>query len=626
MAALTFLEAFNAKDMRLIDVSRSFVPSQHFHDLAGNWNCLLIGPRGSGKTTYLKMIDIRALRAWNHPEANDYRAAIRYTGIYVPSDIAWGAMVEALGNNRLKPECHKVVAEAAFCTNVLMAAVDAMEAKFRIGTNDASLEYGVRWLQGNDFETGIRAIALAWKLQIEAISFTSLRTALGQRLLDISAQAAEISAVAEHTLKDIYEKIPYASLRFDSALTFALDELDRRADDADAKWALLLDEFEIAPPQIHQLVVASLRSANRKLFYKIALAPCGPNVGDNITSSAPPSDGNDFREVYLWYGDKKGALAFCTQLFNARFSNHPALCGKTPAEGLGKSLYVESTDDQRPSTPTGKWAQRWEQEFIELHAKDESFRKFLAEKEIDPQNLDSSSSLVRKIAPIVAFRNAHLRSNDSMARKGRKKLFFAYTGWEAVAAITEGNPRWFIGVLNMIVSRIQSGGKLPVPQSTQHDQVCNASEHFCSMLRTAAHESALGLGTRQPVFSLLEKIGRYFNARIVNKDFIEEIPLSFEVDNKVDDDVENALRIAFNLGAIVCLSDSDGYGGFKSLRGKRFRLAYLLAPEFKLPLRSTKHVVLSSILSEPLNDSLRRGRLKRKDQKDIFLGAQGNLW
>jgi hypothetical protein len=73
--------------------------------------------------------------------------------------------------------------------------------------------------------------------------------------------------------------------------------------------------------------------------------------------------------------------------------------------------------------------------------------------------------------------------------------------------------------------------------------------------------------------------------------------MSFIVDDDVDEDTESCLRIAINHGAIVCYQPTDGIGGFDTLHGKRFRLSYLLAPCFKLPVRKSKPINLSRILN-----------------------------
>ena len=100
------------------------------------------------------------------------------------------------------------------------------------------------------------------------------------------------------------------------------------------------------------------------------------------------------------------------------------------------------------------------------------------------------------------------------------------------------------------------------------------------------------------MFGLLQKVGEYFHNRLVVDKFIEDPPMSFTVDDAVSQHEEIALQGAMNLGAIVCYESVDGIGGYKSLKGKRFRLAYILAPEFKLPLRKSKAINLSTILNQ----------------------------
>lgn len=592
--AISVFEAFNAKLMHSVDVADSFVPTDKFRELAGTWHALLIGPRGSGKTTYLRMLELKALRAWRHQDADDYRGGINYTGIFVPADIAWGSMVDALGGGRLRVDCFNAVAYTAYSTNVLLSAVSAMEDRVRIAPDMPYGNYRFAEIAPQALEQVLREITGAWKLSGTSLSFSGLRAALGLRLLEIKSIALEISAIENHSLGDVYRLLEYSTIDLNEALTFALTRLDESISDRDGKWALLLDEFEIAPESLQNQVLANLRSSNTKLIYKIALAPCGPHTNASLATLAPPSGGNDYRQIELWYRDKNSAMAFCSQVFTARMGRFPLFRGKSPEEAFGSTQYYDI--DTEGSKGSKEWSARWGNEFVELAEKDETFSEYLKTKNIDVNRLDSSLSVVRKIAPLVAFRNAHRRTLTS-TRKGRKKLFFAYTGWEALAAISEGNPRWLIGMLNIIASQLRNATKLPVSTSIQHDQIEAATEQFAAMLHTAATEHAVGISTRVPIFGLLEDIGRYFNRRLVDEPFIEEPPLSFDVDDGVDDDTENALRIAFNHGAIVCMTESDEMGGYRTLKGKRFRLAYQLAPKFSLPLRSTKVLALTSILS-----------------------------
>jgi len=173
-----------------------------------------------------------------------------------------------------------------------------------------------------------------------------------------------------------------------------------------------------------------------------------------------------------------------------------------------------------------------------------------------------------------------------------------YAGWESLSAISEGNPRWLIGLITRILSQADLK-RLPVPVPRQTEGVLWNCQRYSEMLQSLASEQFHSIKTSASVFQVLEKIGDYFHDRLVTADFVEDPPLSFIVDNDVDDDVENALRIAMNHGAIVCFESPATVGGYRSLRGKRFRLTYLLAPIFKLPMRKSKPVSLSAILNPP---------------------------
>ncbi|TOQ08493.1 ORC-CDC6 family AAA ATPase, partial [Vibrio parahaemolyticus] len=64
----------------------------------------------------------------------------------------------------------------------------------------------------------------------------------------------------------------------------------------------------------------------------------------------------------------------------------------------------------------------------------------------------------------------------------------------------------------------------------------------------------------------------------------------------VTPDVESALMIAWNYGAIVSIDSDNTFGTYDSLKGMRFRLSYLLSPKFKLNLTTGGAISLSSIL------------------------------
>jgi len=98
------------------------------------------------------------------------------------------------------------------------------------------------------------------------------------------------------------------------------------------------------------------------------------------------------------------------------------------------------------------------------------------------------------------------------------------------------------------------------------------------------------------VVNLLRKIARYFHADAVRGEFQAAPVGSFTIDAKTPEAILKALGQALNAGAIIYIPDDEGKVILTSLRGKKFRLSYLLAPLYGFPIRLGRDIALSRIL------------------------------
>lgn len=606
MAALSFLAPFNAKVMSHIEIADSFVISPKFRELAGSWNSLLVGPRGSGKTTLLRMLSLDGLRAWKGDEANLFRSEINYTGVYIPSDIAWGEMIKALSNNQEDQNHIDLIAESAFLTNVLLSIASAMQARLaQDAMPDRHNDFRRATISQEALEGLVLHISNIWKIAPKTASFKAVHQALSARLLEIRQQSRLLSGGHSLTTQELNRSMPYLGLPLVESVNLAISEFNIIACEPDSMWALLLDEFEVAPKNLQRVVLSALRASGQsKLIFKVALAPCGPHTILDLNTDNPPTIGHDYKQTSLWYADKAEAEKFCEDVFTKKIADNQLLSGKSANTIFGQSTYAIIDEDEKEIIPNQPMkAKQWEKDFESLATKDTSFKSFLEAKNIEPSNLDGSSNamngnVIRKIAPIVAFRNAYKKTDphSNGKKRGRKPFNSAYAGWSAIAAISEGNPRWLIGMLTRIFSEVKNEGQLPIKPPSQTPHVMNASQTFVDILKTAAVNQFPHLQTSNSVYRLLNDIGTYFHKRIIFDDFKEDPPLSFIVDSDIDGDTENCLRIALNHGAIICYEPTDALGGYRTLVNKRFRLSYLLSPIMKLPVRKSKPVHLKSIL------------------------------
>ncbi len=632
MSRQTFLEPFNAKTMSYAQVATTFVPSTKFTQLAGAWNSVLVGPRGGGKTTLFKMLSMEGQQAWTGGAAEPYKRTVGYTGIYVPSDIAWGTMLESLIEAGQDETVGHLFSEAAFVTHVLLAVATGMD--MHVALNPVQHPGpGAEATTGGptqaDLERVVGTIATLWKVKPLSLSPASLIDALRARLLDIKRDA-RLRDKLKLTGGPTQE---YLGMDMLESASQALQAFDVAYHQPDHRWCLLLDEFEVAPMHLQKTVLAAMRASGaQKLLLKVALAPCGPDLLYEQHSSAPPSQNNDVQQVELWYADKTEASEFCQQVFLSRSSAYPALAGKMPSEVFGTSAYAVVDDSEGAAqiglfTLAGRSKRQVTEQFQSLAEKDPTFQEFLRRKQIDlsrelgMQPSDPHGNTLRKIAPLVAFRNAY-KGKSVGKKRGVKPFNTAYSGWESIAAISEGNPRWLIGLITRIMSNSDQV-QFPVPTPQQTAGVQWNCQRYAEMLQSVANEQFGAIKTSTPIYEVLSKIGDYFHNRLVRNAFVEDPPMSFIVDERVSDDVEHALRIAVNHGAIVCYQIAADVGGFRTLRGLRFRLTYLLAPVFKLPMRKSKSVSLSTILEAMPEAPVNQDEPSAEPAGKL---TQGDLW
>src|SRR5580704_16467985 len=97
--------------------------------------------------------------------------------------------------------------------------------------------------------------------------------------------------------------------------------------------------------------------------------------------------------------------------------------------------------------------------------------------------------------------------------------------------------------------------------------------------------SALSRHRPRSVLEMIRMVGLALRREIVVGDFSTEPVGSFTVDAHVSPRVLEMLGIALNVGAIVYVPDPGSAGILISLKGRRFRLSYLVATRFGLPPR-----------------------------------------
>lgn len=596
----SFYESFNARHLDPAAVAKSFVPSVHFDQLCGNYHSLLVGPRGSGKTTLLKMLQPKAIEAWEHAQAQKFRRKINYSGVFIPSDISWGAQIDALGYGKLSDENHRTLSIAAFTTHVLRCLTETMLGRVLHNRNVNTRAFRRAKLSNEDESNLVSEISKIWRVTPSIPSLLSLKHALRARLLDIRLLGNRGSLESNENFKIELKGIDYLHLHFIDAVSAAIELFNDSASEPDNKWALLFDELETAPDWIQDELVRALRSIDEKILIKLAISPVSSNARLLLATHLSPVPGQDLRQVKLWYPEKTNGYAFCIDLWNFMIASK-GISPILPEVALGVSYFDPEDTSKRGKKsvygPGGIWTER----FISLAKRDRSFNAYLNVMGLPIDNIDKApvstrDKIIRKIAPIVAVREYYRAADNSPQEKRSRKSGELYTGAESLFAITEGNPRWFIGIVDRLISELTDESQL-VKRSLQASEIDATSQRFLAMLRISpVNLPAIGSSCKG-VESLIEKIGTYFFRRVVLDNFTPEPPLSFIVDDDVNASTMSMLETALNRGAILYIPDNDSESALTSLRGKRFRLSYMLASSYGLPLRLGNATSLSKILA-----------------------------
>jgi hypothetical protein len=602
-------ESFNARNLTPRQVARSFIPPESFNDLCLRSHSLIIGPRGSGKTTLLKMLQLPALAEWSHPDADKYRKSIDFTGVFIPTDISWGAQLNSLGTNTLPENVKESLGFAAFTTHVLISFIDAIRDSLNLNVEKIpTLGHHAVSIDKQTEVDLVKSISEYWQLSPSLNTFDSLKLSLRGRLSKISEFANKEANSSPEIVNEQLRNQPGFHLDFIDALVLAIEAVGLATDNEDKKWALLFDELEIAPRRIRMELFKCLRSTDQRILFKLSISPYSEDL-ELLDTSVSAMPMQDYKTIDLWYPRKESSYAFCEALLKSML-DEAACPPATPEEVFGYSEF-ESEDTYTTGNPYGPGG-KVNNRFLVLSKRDSGFRSYLDKYDIKISEMHlltdvTRASTLRKVTSIVAIREAYRGDevgNGSVSANVRsRKNPDVYTGAKSLFAIVEGNPRWFIGMVTPLIREYKTNGG-PVDKAIQATCILSATNKFRSLLRTIPYQMSNGQSPKKGLLSLLDEIGSAFHQKVVKDIFTPEPPLSFVVDSQSDQGLIDALGKALNAGAVIYVPDEGSGAVLSSLKGKRFRLSYMLAPHYKIPLVLGSPRSLRNLLSDKPAPSL----------------------
>lgn len=585
-----FYSHLNARDLAPDEVARGFVANADFQQLWQCDNALLMGPRGCGKTTLLKMLTPKALHAWQTEEGKAISAAIRYTGIYIPTDIHWKQQLD--NSDRLLealPKFKLVFSRAAVTTNVLKALCAGMRDRLCYEIHLPNLE--------SLEEELCKTLIEVWLLPATILQLTSVEAELSKRINELRTVRNRVaSRAASDSLVPTLPEFWYLDyMAAAAAACEAFDTLFCR--DKAKRWALCFDELELAPDWLQTKLIGQLRSTDQRFLFKLGTSPF-PIVKSRTQSRSKA----DCTIIVLWHHAGQDKRRFCAKLTESILRRR-SLQSVTPKKLLGESPHVKFRQIKIPESPNRELRRiiaLISREAIKGKQLQSELKKYgLNTKALQWPFNEMQKRFLRKIAPLLIHRDAF--QSKHIVKGGLPVIVNSnpYYGEDALYDISDGNPRWLLGMLNDLIRAMPKRGRSMVPAHTQSQIFRAASTAFHTMLETLPVIGPEGVPFEGlHVVDIVDSVGQYFRNTTVKGEFELSPPGCFKIDANVPTDVRTVLPSGTYEGAFIC-SDLGIHDFYPKPDNKTFRLTYMLAPYFGIPLTAQHAVPVSSLMSSP---------------------------
>jgi hypothetical protein len=580
--AVKAFEEDNAKQLSTENTVRYFVPPEKFHDLFARKNHILLGSRGSGKTTWVRMLaHDHILLASKLPGAiyQYARDALEQNmiGIYVPTNIG------LVGSLKNKPWQSEEDAENFFqwrlnlhsCAAILPVIRSCIDYYVKSPEQRAIAELricgdlGRQWLSGD-------TSSLPRTLEGLGMLLATIET---QRLSAISRVRA--TGVASNELYDYFDSDLFQPIKFAIRTVAYYIGIP-----GNATWMVCIDEAEYLTEAHHRILNTHLRTAAGDLVFKIATMPfahhtLATNIGD------PVREGHDFEYIYVDHVpiDSRGAtndaafLKFAREVFKRRTSKM-----------MDKKVSLSLSDMLGPSPLI-------DEKSVET---DEEIKQFmlLLEKFGNEATLERARRLLT--TDIRKFRNEILRKmhgalllREAMAeRVGNAKLKI-YSGESMVVRCSDGNPRRLMRLLNAMLKKVvsNSDGELQYPLSpaVQNEVLESVARDALNRVQS---EPPDGVITHKFLSMIGMQMARTFNARRLGSDFISSISVAVDDGEQIQHFVKQAVQLS-----LLTPSIENSHNGPNAPCHGVFHLGFIFSPLFGLLPRRNKSQRLPQILA-----------------------------
>ena len=434
----------------------------------------------------------------------------------------------------------------------------------------------------------VESLTNLWRTDNKSRSFESLKNSISIRKSDTILHVKKIIMMSAEQRDQYCINLDYIHLDVVQIINSSIDIFNNTVGNHNLNWAFLFDELELAPRNVVQNLIDSLRGSSSKVIYKLSIAPYSPDITmlKDIFAAMP---GNDYDIISLWNSNKsRDVREFSKELITSMLNDRNIT-----------DIDISSIFQNPTLTPAAVSMRK-------AYEYDESFRRYIDNKYNSNLNSvlqstgDFRKAHYNKIAKILQLRveTSKFIQDENFEdgyRKQKRSLKLPpqmYSGLDNLIEILEGNPRWIIGVISPLLDEYEKNKK-KITSERQTREIIAAIEKFHTLLKTIPCPVTNNRGERISVESLIEKMGEYARSS-VHGNFRPQPYGSFLVDRNTPIPLQDIIGAAINAGALVQIQQGSV---LNDLSGQRLRLSYLIAPKHNLPLTLLEKTPLSNVLS-----------------------------
>lgn len=553
----------NSRYLTYEEVSGIFVKTSYFEQLSKPCHSVVLGARGCGKTTLLKMLHPNAVNEYKKRDSN---IDIPFYGIYIPSDRQWSIGLEQIEENSGNKD-RMILSKALVNLNVLLAFLNSVKAIKDI-------------LELDEMEMINYCMSL--------IKYWELDSAISPALELLSIELIKYSISIKDYINnsDGNSSLPYVCrTSFWDTLVIGINMFEMHFPSYPLKkrWALCFDEMEMTPTWLQKEVMdEKLRNVNQKFLIKATGTPDW-----NIDSSdfGKPTTGHDYEIIKCWNKDYTSEISwksFCNQIIERDISSDYDISTQELID------YVTFEDPLN-----------LEALIRELCKYDKGFAEYFSKEnyDINPRgDIQIKAMQTKSKRYMRAVLRARYEYYKSISRgKFSNKV---YLGNFLLYNFADGNPRLFQNILGRIILTLKRNDKRKLKPNMP------ALESIVRSISTEAAYERLSVSTMPKIKvngnnylsfpELLDTIGKYFSKCLLSKEYNSSPVTMFEI-------ARNSPFIPFintglENGTIIKIEDQRRYSG-KSR--PVYRLSYILYPYYGYVDTYSKEVeLLENIISK----------------------------